>query len=267
MKGKYVDLIGKQFNYWFVLARSKNKNSRGVIKWLCRCICGKQKEVTSISLVHGRSKSCGCKIRHTQREDIAGQHFGALTAISFSHTEGENKDKTFWIYKCICGNEITKNKYEVKKSVNKGCIPSCGCLGKSRAGYTQYQSLVNRLFHRYQDHSKNNKREFVLSYDDFYKFILQDCFYCGSSPATEMKANGKIFKYNGLDRIDPALGYSIGNIVTCCKLCNFMKHTLSLDEFLVHVKLIVNHQEKEKQNARYNDTDRIQQSSQIYSTN
>lgn len=58
-------------------------------------------------------------------------------------------------------------------------------------------------------------------------------YYCykNSKNTTERKAEGT-FVYNGLDRIDNALGHSVENVVTCCWRCNKAKGEMSQREFL-----------------------------------
>lgn len=62
------------------------------------------------------------------------------------------------------------------------------------------------------------------------------CYYCGSSAT-------------GFDKIEPKNGYIKGNIVVCCKNCNFMKHTNSIQDFLNHVEKIHEFQQKKRQNT------------------
>ena len=38
-------------------------------------------------------------------------------------------------------------------------------------------------------------------------------------------------RYSGIDRIDNAAGYTEGNVVACCRICNRAKETLSVQEF------------------------------------
>jgi hypothetical protein len=52
------NLIGKKFNNWVVIGEAEKNN--GMIKWKCRCICGKEKIVYQRHLKSGASKSCGC---------------------------------------------------------------------------------------------------------------------------------------------------------------------------------------------------------------
>lgn len=58
----YLLHTGDTFSFWTVL-KPDLYNKQGLRVALCRCICGREKLVTVSSLIHGRSKSCGCK-RH-----------------------------------------------------------------------------------------------------------------------------------------------------------------------------------------------------------
>lgn len=45
------------------------------------------------------------------------------------------------------------------------------------------------------------------------------------------KINGSKLFRNGIDRVDNSLGYILSNVVSCCKICNYMKKDLSEQEF------------------------------------
>lgn len=66
-----VDLTGKRFGRWTVLAYAESKKY-GSVYWLCHCDCGTIKEVHGVWLRNGRSKSCGCykKERDLERNKI-----------------------------------------------------------------------------------------------------------------------------------------------------------------------------------------------------
>ena len=119
------DLAGKKFNLWTVIHRVVLPNE-SQSNWLCQCECGVQRVVKGGSLVHGRSKSCGCIKIIT--EDLTGKKVGRLTVIEF--LEGVRKDRKR-AYKCLCdcGNEFVANAPELVG--NK--IQSCGCAGKEQA--------------------------------------------------------------------------------------------------------------------------------------
>lgn len=65
-----------------------------------------------------------------------------------------------------------------------------------------------------------------LTLERFAILITQPCSYCGD--------NGKV----GIDRIDNSQGYTTENSTPCCKICNFMKKTMTKEDFLKHITKI-----------------------------
>jgi hypothetical protein len=53
---RFIDLTGKVFGRLLVLHRKGDKGS----VWVCRCSCGRVKNVRGSSLRRGLTKSCGC---------------------------------------------------------------------------------------------------------------------------------------------------------------------------------------------------------------
>ncbi len=51
---------GQEFGYWIILEELPLTRGR-TRKFLCKCRCGKEKEVFYSHLKHKKSKSCGCK--------------------------------------------------------------------------------------------------------------------------------------------------------------------------------------------------------------
>jgi hypothetical protein len=56
---KPLQLEGKTFGDWKVLHYTKPGKDRKYL-WLCRCVCGTEREVSSTNLKHGGSLGCGC---------------------------------------------------------------------------------------------------------------------------------------------------------------------------------------------------------------
>lgn len=56
---QFIDLTGQKFGRLTVLKRM-DSNQRGYCRWLCKCICGKEKIICSNDLKSGNTKSCGC---------------------------------------------------------------------------------------------------------------------------------------------------------------------------------------------------------------
>lgn len=56
-----MDLTGKIFGRLLVISKTNRKVKGGrFYYWLCRCDCGKEKEILYGSLINGFTKSCGC---------------------------------------------------------------------------------------------------------------------------------------------------------------------------------------------------------------
>ena len=73
-----------------------------------------------------------------------------------------------------------------------------------------------------------------LDRDDYYRLVQANCAYCDSKPS-----NGREFKWNGLDRINSAKGYSLDNVLTSCRFCNSLKGSMKSEtwfDFLNAVK-------------------------------
>jgi hypothetical protein len=67
------------------------------------------------------------------------------------------------------------------------------------------------------------KRNYIWEISDEYakEMFYSKCFYCGALP----------IKLNGIDRMDNTIGYEIGNVVPCCKTCNYAKRDMSYSEW------------------------------------
>lgn len=74
-----IDRTGNRYGRWTVLYRTNNKHGRHY-KWVCRCDCGVEREVSMNSLTKGDSKSCGCYKTDRARE------FHTSHGMSYSRT-------------------------------------------------------------------------------------------------------------------------------------------------------------------------------------
>jgi len=94
----------------------------------------------------------------------------------------------------------------------------------------------------FNDYNKRNMGD--ISFEDFSKLCLSNCFYCNSPPSNKrkylLKNKGVVayLMYSGLDRIDNFLPYNLNNVVSCCKICNFMKGILHFNDFLHKINKI-----------------------------
>jgi hypothetical protein len=74
---KRVDVVGNKYGRLTVLAYA-NTNTRGEVRWLCKCDCGTEKTYLGTSFKYGKTKSCGC----LHKEIISGtNNYQAKRAI------------------------------------------------------------------------------------------------------------------------------------------------------------------------------------------
>jgi len=174
--------------------------------------------------------------------NITNQKFGKLIA-KMCLPERHHAGGKIWLCQCDCGG--TK---EVELSLlKKGHVKSCGCLRKDKRTKKQIEKLqINssnptlqntwkQLYARYKSNTKARNIDFKLSFEQAYKMFTNNCFYCGCRPSRLFLYSNRKHKldilYNGIDRVDNSVGYTVKNTVACCTRCNTAKSNMGLKEF------------------------------------
>lgn len=155
-----------------------------------------------------------------------------LTELEFHHYD--KRHRKHYLYQCDCGNQ----KVIHQAAVTSGNTKSCGCAYKDaaiRKTLPNNQGTINQIYAGYRVNARRRNFNFNLSVEKFTDLIKQKCHYCG----TENSNNRGGFHYNGVDRIDSKLGYSVDNCVTSCRLCNYAKSNLTQEEFLEWIMKLV----------------------------
>lgn len=93
--------------------------------------------------------------------------------------------------------------------------------------YNLFETASNPSFATYVKGAQERKLDFNLGLKDFTSLINSHCAYCNTSVKTELY-NGA----GGIDRKNNLIGYTKINSVSCCKTCNFLKHTQSDTDFI-----------------------------------
>jgi hypothetical protein len=193
--------------------------------------------------------------------DITGQRFGRLTVIKFVGMG--NYHMSLWLCKCDCGKEIIKPKNNLMYS--KNLIKSCGCYtkefsknniqetNKKRIMSDDKHATINKIFTDYTQSCKVYNKDFYLTKEDLENLIFSNCHYCGAEPTLIQKhRRGKTVNYlpsNGIDRIDSSKGYTLDNVVPCCKWCNYSKRERKVDDFKEWADRLYHNLHKEDQDA------------------
>lgn len=127
---------GDKFSSWEVIGDDNPKN----VKILCRCVCGKEKEVSKSSLKKGTSTACqSCSAKKRDRTVDYGIHPGDKIGY---WTLLEQQGKLF-LCRCVCGKERKVNA----SFLLDGTSMSCGCKRSERfsAGQINGKKLGNKI--------------------------------------------------------------------------------------------------------------------------
>lgn len=257
---RHKDLTGEKFGRLTVLTRYEENTKHGSRQWVCKCSCGKTTIVTTSKLNKGHTKSCGCLIgektwerNRKKQEDLLGKTFGQLTVIAVLNELSVSKTALVTC-KCSCGKTINIRS----ASLMSGHTRSCGCrkqdkktreaqaISRSatmRKKYPKGYAGKNKLYAAYKKGAKDRNLCFCLSKSEFFKLTKENCYYCGIAPKQIHKGTtgkkGKFVKidhgdytYNGIDRVDNTIGYTLDNCVPCCKVCNMAKMKHNKKDFI-----------------------------------
>ena len=143
---------------------------------------------------------------------------------------------------CDCGNEYTT----LVTNLFDNHTRSCGCLLKDVIAARRLDPNWNTWLRKpvlagrnsvlwaYKNQAKKRNHSWDLTEDDFDQLTSQKCFYCHRPPSNVAKVSyeGGDFVYSGIDRKDNDLGYIPENTVSCCRVCNLAKNSMSYDDFM-----------------------------------
>lgn len=182
--------------------------------------------------------------------DLHGHRSGRLVAVRYVGLRKRARDHlntALWECLCDCGNVKV---VESLKLINPQGTKSCGCLQREAARRNASkmhlanckppgQAAFAQLHRSYRAQAQRRGQEWALTIGECADLFQQPCFYCGSPPAQVVRISPprtefdtQTYIYNGLDRLDNACGYRLGNVVPCCKVCNHAKKDMPVDEFL-----------------------------------
>lgn len=180
--------------------------------------------------------------------DILNQRFGRLLAKKFLHIRNH---LAIWECICDCGKILPVRG----SSLRSGHTTSCGCAVKETAARRCTKepgfSGFTRLWNGYRLNAKSRRLVFELTKDEFRHIISSRCVYCNMPPSaksfcyglmSEASQANSVYIYNGVDRLDNTLGYTIANAVACCSDCNLAKRDQTVEEFLAWVNRLGRHQ-------------------------
>ena len=92
---------------------------------------------------------------------------------------------------------------------------------------TTKRGMINARFAIYRINARKRDISFDLTKEEFSLFWQKPCWYCDCE-----------IKTLGIDRIDNNRGYVLGNVLPCCKLCNWSKSNGTQEDFLARCRRV-----------------------------
>lgn len=161
-------------------------------------------------------------------KDITGLRTGRLTVLKKTDRKAVSREY-LWECICDCGNTV----YYKGSHLNCKCpVLSCGCLPIDKGNH----AAMVAVYGSYRYSAKQRGYDFELTLDEFESISTGDCHYCGDSGVSFMTRRNNTFVYTGIDRIHNEFGYITNNVISCCKVCNRAKHTMSYEDFMEWIK-------------------------------
>lgn len=179
-------------------------------------------------------------------QDLTGRRFGKRIVLKFIEIRinGSGEKYGVWLTRCDCGKEKEASTGTVRNGF------SCGCYCREVSGISRRLpnggAARNANLLKYKTSARKRNYDWLLSDEEFASLTSGDCFYCGIEPKQICKASRSCRQtsqviYNGIDRIDNSKGYVIGNVVSCCKICNRAKDVMSKEDFIYWATRVVGH--------------------------
>lgn len=168
-----------------------------------------------------------------KNKDLVGTKINGLKIVDYL---AEGKRQYFELH-CICGFYFKCRTDAIKSGRTKSCGCISGDLISAKNKLPDNKAATNLVMRHYKKNAERRDLKFSLSILEFEYLIFANCYYCKAPPSlskfisSQKNRRDKELIYNGIDRIDSNIGYTIKNCVSCCYICNRAKSDLSLAEF------------------------------------
>jgi hypothetical protein len=233
--GKLIDEAGKRYGKLLVLSRAES--TRHGVYWFCRCDCGGHKSVAGYNLRSGNVHTCGCSGIGVLIDET-GNTYGRLTVLE--RAENSPRGQARWLCRCSCGAlTVVRGNH-----LRNGNTKSCGCFHHDIIALPEGRAAARQVLRTYKRGAEKHTPllSFDLTEEQFIALAQQSCYYCGTEPTQVMRGQDYhgTFTYNGIDRLNNDVGYTVENCVPCCKWCNYAKRERTLNEFLCWIGRVYN---------------------------
>lgn len=179
--------------------------------------------------------------------DIVGQRFGKLTVVQ--RVQNNKYGHPMVLCSCECGStrvlpkgDLIRERYPTQSCTDCARrvsgrtklrrISDAGLAGECRRHRADASGQIIHKIRNFKNATSGRGIELRLSNAEILDLMLGACSFCGHQDSI----NGV-----GIDRTDSNGVYKLSNVTSCCKTCNFAKHTLTTAEFTAWVTRVHNY--------------------------
>ena len=214
--------------------------------YLCKCDCGKEKEVGSRLLRKGVTKSCGCLQKdatsNARSLKLVGQQFERLTVIKrVPVPKGRPLQKAYWLCKCECGSNVIVPTEKLTGKETR----SCGCLRMERLNGIHYteRDVTKDVFRPILCNMQRSRHSVSLTLQDLKEVWANQqgiCTYTGLKLLLPTWGDciKKDIHLASVDRIDSSKGYERDNIQFVSAIANYAKNTFTHEQMVDFCKIV-----------------------------
>lgn len=187
-----------------------------------------------------------------QWKSMIGSKWGRLTVVKSLGRKKHGLTGSQGWYECICDcGKVVSRKHAC---LTQKQTVSCGCWKAEKCGirFRKPDTAFKDLWSSYRKGARERDLEWTLTEEQFRTLITSPCYYTGREPNQEAHScqtrrraklgleplPGGTYLYNGIDRLDSSVGYTLDNCVAACGDANKAKLELSHDEFIALCKEI-----------------------------
>jgi len=189
-------------------------------------------------------------MRKTKQDDFfkTGDTIGNWTVIDGTPKLVKydlNRFKRFIEVKCRCGTVKLISASVLRAGASKSCGCSTYIRGKSNPQWSGTHNISGTFFGKLKWAAKNRKIDFTVSIDDLEQLYVSQDGKCALSGLSIKVSEYKDEETTAsVDRIDSSRGYNADNIQFVHKSINYMKQSLSDDDFIFLCEQVTNFRRK-----------------------
>lgn len=195
-----------------------------------------------LSKVKATGKDGLCENHRNKKPMKKVLRIGDINSYGIKIVGGPINDGNRYIWNVIC--PVCNREYLLPTSYfekRKSCENCKGILSRKSSEDITWKNHWGMIRGR----KAAKEKGFDLTFEEFVNISKMNCHYCGiePSPTRGHREWSQTIFTNGIDRIDPSMGYLRSNVVPCCKDCNIAKLDKTEEEFFSWLRRIAKFQE------------------------